>query len=166
MDPSRLTELFATHAAPLALYARQFDSSDAEELVQEAFVRLLRLSAEPVAIRPWLLQTVRRLAIDRQRSWFRRRRRERAADRVPWFESSADDAIDAAHAMDLLQGLPARQREVLVLRIWNDLTLAQIADLVGTSPPTVHADLTTALATLRTRMERTPCSMKPTKTRS
>src|SRR5687768_7507171 len=80
IDPSRLADLFALHAAPLALYARQFASVDADELVQEAFIRLLGQPAEPPEVRPWLLTTVRHLAIDRQRSWFRRRRRERAVE--------------------------------------------------------------------------------------
>ena len=152
----RLAEAFAQHGGTLTLYARQLDAADAEELVQEAFVR-----HDPPNVLAWLLTTVRHLAIDRKRSWFRRRRRERIASPTDWFDPTSADAIDARHAAELLASLPARQREIVVLRIWNGQTLASIATLIGVAESTVHAELHDALRTLRTRMEGPRC---PTKT--
>lgn len=155
IDTARLTALFAAHAGPLTLYARQFDAGEAEELVQEAFVRLLTESAEPPNVRAWLVVTLRRLAIDRQRSWLRRLRRERSKGRSEWFVPAADDSIDARHAVELLRHLPARQREVIVLRVWNDLTLEQIAGVLKIATSTAHADLHAGLSRLKHELEPT-----------
>lgn len=159
IDPRRLSDLFDTHAASLTLYARQLDAADAEEHVQEAFVRLMNEAAEPDNPAAWLALTVRRLTIDRKRSWFRRRRRERAIANVEPFESANDSQIDARHAAELLATLPERQREIVVLRIWHGLTIEAVAEVVGLSKSSVHADLTAALSTLRQRME-TRCTTK------
>lgn len=157
IDPGVFSEIFAVHAGPLALYARQLDPADADELIQETFVRLMGLSAPPPEVRPWLVMTLRRLAIDRRRSWFRRRRREKAVSATPWFEPAYDDRLDGVRAAELLQALPQRQCEVVVLRIWNGLTLAQVARTLGISDSTAHTDLTTALTSLRQQLEETRC---------
>lgn len=162
IDPQRLAELFDRHAASLGLYARQIEGVDADELVQESFVRLMSLSAEPPNVAAWLALTLRRLAIDRKRSWFRRRRRERAAAPVEPFAASTESAIDARHAAELLASLPERQREIVVLRIWHGLTMAGIAEVLGVAGSTVHADFAAALASLRKRMEK-PCATKMNK---
>jgi RNA polymerase sigma-70 factor (ECF subfamily) len=152
LDSARFTALFSTHAPTLLLYARQLNS-DPEDVVQEAFIRLLSQTVEPREVRPWLLRTVRNLAIDRRRAWFRLRRREATVPRTSWFMPTEDSALDAAHAASLLAALPQRQREVLVLKIWNDQSLAQIASLLGLAPSTVHADLHAALNTLKQKLE-------------
>ena len=50
----------------------------------------------------------------------------------------------------MLQRLPARQRQVVALRIFLDLDTAQTADVLGIAPGTVTAHLARALAALRT----------------
>lgn len=152
IDPQRLAGLFEAHAASLALYARQFDG-DADELVQEAFVRLMALAAVPPNPAAWLALTLRRIAIDRRRSWFRRRRRERVSASAEPFECTPGAAIDARHAAELLSSLPERQREVVVLRIWHGLSMEEIGSVVGLAKSSVSAELATALSSLRQRME-------------
>jgi RNA polymerase sigma factor (sigma-70 family) len=153
IEPRRLADLFDTHAASLTLYARQIDAVDAEEHVQEAFVRLMAEAGAPANPAAWLALTVRRLAIDRKRSWFRRRRRERAVANTEPFEPTSDSQVDARHAAELLATLPERQREIVVLRIWHGLTIEAVAEVVGISKTTAHEGLTVALAALRKRME-------------
>lgn len=62
-------------------------------------------------------------------------------------------ATGAADLFTRLQRLPARQREVLVLRYYLDLSEAQIADALGIAPGSVKAHAHRGLAALRTQME-------------
>jgi RNA polymerase sigma factor (sigma-70 family) len=57
--------------------------------------------------------------------------------------------------MRALRGLPQRQREVLVLRYYTDLSEAQIADTLGISRGAVKSHASRGIATLRTRLELT-----------
>lgn len=164
LDPDLFTSLFAEHSGPVLLYARQLNVTDPEELLQETFLRLFAQPSLPPEPRPWLITTLRRLAIDRRRSWFRRVRRETAVDYLPWFQEDPGTAMDARLAVELLHRLPQRQREVITLRIWNDLSLIQIARILQISDSTVHTDLKTALSTLRQLME-TPCPTTTTKSK-
>ena len=54
-----------------------------------------------------------------------------------------------------VQSLPPRQRAVLVLRYYEDLSEQQIADVLGCRPGTVKSQASAALATLRTRLDQT-----------
>ena len=153
---TRLAELFAAHAGPLGLYARQF-GDDADDLEQEAFVRLMDGQGEPPNVRAWLATTVRHAVIDRRRAIFRRRRREASRAAAAWFEpapaSLIDGVLDGRDVTMLLTALPPRQREVVVLRLWNDLTFAEIAAVVGVSDSTAHGDFRAAIATLKQNLE-------------
>lgn len=145
--------LYTALSPGLLLYIRQLAPSDAEDLVQEAFARLFLERPLPPEPKPWLILTLRRLALDRRKSLFRRLRRETAAARFDFFLPDPAAPLDAAQASALLRALPERQREVLTLRIWNDLPLAQVATLLGISTTTAHTDFQTALTTLRQKLE-------------
>lgn len=156
---------FELHGPKLLLCAKQWTRSaaDAEDVVQEAFVRFWRhqrhLAAEPLAL---LVTSLRRAAIDWGRRESRRVRREHVAaedgsDTESWFEplGEGDDrrvAIEAA-----LRRLPAEQREVLVLKIWGELTFAQIADQLAQSPNTVASRYRYALSALREQLTTADC---------
>lgn len=129
-------------------------STDAEEVVAEAFVRALRAWDEvPNRPLPWLLLTTRRIATDR---WRRARRLagiaahqlvERQADAgegqtefLVWFEAVS-------------RVLTARQREVLLLRYHADLTDADIARIVDITESGVRSLIQRALAALRSHPE-------------
>ena len=70
----------------------------------------------------------------------------RAADPV---DGPADLVGERSALLAALRQLPPRQREVIVLRYWADLTDAQIAATLGCSPGTVRSQLSRALAKLR-----------------
>ncbi|HMO27382.1 MAG TPA: sigma factor-like helix-turn-helix DNA-binding protein, partial [Tepidisphaeraceae bacterium] len=59
-----------------------------------------------------------------------------AGERSDWFDASPDALIDAARAAELIEQLPAAQREALVLRIWSGLGFAEIADVMNISTST------------------------------
>jgi RNA polymerase sigma-70 factor (ECF subfamily) len=144
----------------LLLFARQWTRSfaDAEDVVQDAFVRFWRhqrmLPGEPLAL---LLTSVRRAALDLARREGRRAVREESAARddgddggpftPPLLENEHRDALDHA-----LERLPAEKREVLVLKIWGELTFEQIATTLNLPPGTVASRYRSALIALREQL--------------
>jgi RNA polymerase sigma-70 factor (sigma-E family) len=129
------------------------DRDTAQELVAEAFARAWAswrtVSGHP-APRAWVVRTALNASVSR----WRRRRREvsladpgAVADR-PVFDGAADGPVDATIMAALLR-LPARQREVVALRLFLDLDTARTAEVLGIAPGTVRAHLTRATAALR-----------------
>jgi RNA polymerase sigma factor (sigma-70 family) len=152
MEPTVLARLYRQHAPALLLYARQW-GSNAEDGVQEAFVRLAEQTPPPEQILPWLYRVVRNAALMAQRSAARRQQREqRASKPEAWFATN-EDRLDAGEATRLLAELPLELREVIVARLWGGLTFEEIACLVGCSLPTAHRRYQTGLAQLRERFE-------------
>ena len=137
----------------LVLFARQWARSpaDAEDIVQEAFVRFWRTRRD-ISNRGLLYASVRSIALDFLRRDSRRARRESVAmaevdqSVAPAFEME-DDSQRALVAA--LEGLPCEQREVLTLKIWNDLTFAEIASALGISQNTAASRYRYALAALK-----------------
>lgn len=148
---------FQRYGPKLLACARQWTRSlaDAEDVVQDAFVRFWRrqrgLGGEPL---PLLITSVRRAAFDRARRESRRTVREQRAeegrdDFAPFFESS-DEGDDRRAAIEsALQRLPAEQREVLVLKIWGELTFNDIAECMEIPANTAASRYRYALAALR-----------------
>ena len=152
MSPHELAPLIDAHAGPLVLYARQWSDSP-EDVVQEAFVGLLRLRREPANAAAWLYRAVRHRAIDAGRSDRRRRSREqRATPAQRWFVEPESDGLIAEEAVNALTELPDDQREVIVARLWGGLTFEEIAELCGSSVSTAHRRYEGGLASLRQLM--------------
>ena len=164
MEPTVLGRLYRLHAPALLLYARQWGGS-AEDIVQEAFLRLAQQTPPPEQVLPWLYRVVRNEALANHRTASRRRERERRASTPEAWFSTAEDRLDAGEATRLLAELPLELREVIVARLWGGLTFEEIARLVGSSLPTTYRRYQTGLTQLRERLEgrwtRTPTA--PTK---
>ena len=140
----------------LLLFARQWVRSraDAEDIVQEAFVRFWRRNHD-IQNRPLLYATVRSVALDLIRRDSRRARRE--ASVVSDSEKTVEPDFDFEHESHGLLGaamdrLPREQREVLVMKIWNELTFAEIAQALEISQNTAASRYRYALATLKKEM--------------
>ena len=152
-------ECYRQLAPKLVLFARQWVGSraDAEDVVQAAFVRFWRRQplAQPEHY-PLLYAAVRSAAIDQLRRDRRRAERETVHQlevgsqlfEVPPQQQEEGAAIEAA-----LQRLPEAQREVLVLRIWGELTFAEIATALGASINTITSRYRYGLETLRRVMK-------------
>jgi len=144
---------FAELAPGLVLFARQFVRSlaDAEDVVQEAFVRFWR-KQHSIENRGLLFATVRSVALDLLRRNARRERREADASRemeqttAPQFDFDDDAQRAVAAAIDRL---PLAQREVLVMKIWNELTFAEIGSVLAISQNTAASRYRYALAALK-----------------
>ncbi len=149
-------------APKLLLFARQWvaSSADAEDVVQIAFVKFWRRQpdARPEHY-PLLFSAVRSSALDFLRSGERRSRREAnpavelLREDATYFDATVARREDAALVEEALRELPAEQREVLVLRIWGELTFAQIAATVGEPINTVASRHRYALEALRKTMK-------------
>ena len=93
---------------------------------------------------------VRRVMVNRNISVWRKLRRERLTDVMPdsgTVDHHHDDELWAA-----LRQLPARQRTVVTLRYFEDMTEAQVAELMGCTVGTVKSQHSKALAKLRERV--------------
>jgi RNA polymerase sigma factor (sigma-70 family) len=151
-----VSELFSSQARALLLYAHQWvDAAVADDVVQRVFVRMLaggRLPADPTT---WLFRCVRNEAISHWRTDRRRDRRERsvAGSSPGWFVPAPDDRIDAASAQAALAMLSPVQREIVTLRIWSGLTLAQVSEVTGVPVSSVHHQYNVALTAMRERLE-------------
>jgi RNA polymerase sigma-70 factor (ECF subfamily) len=157
MGPELLGRLVDAHSAPLVLYARQWCST-AEDVVQDAFLKLVAQKPPPANVVPWLYRVVRNGAVSASRAERRRRRHEgAAAERAPaWFAAAETTALDVSAAAAALQSLPLQHREVIVAHLWGGLSFEQIAEVVGCSSSTAHRWYAAGLSALRERL-RVPC---------
>lgn len=163
MGPEQLSRLVVKYAAALVLYARQWCAA-AEDVVQEAFVKLAAKRTPPDNISGWLYRVVRNGALAAARAERRRRRHESTAalQTRGWFASSEGSRLDAETAMAALQTLPIEQRETLVAHLWGGLTFEQIGELTGISSSTAHRRYLAGLSELRERLG-VPCPHDPKK---
>jgi RNA polymerase sigma-70 factor (sigma-E family) len=128
------------------------DHHRAEDLVQQALLRLagrwgqVTAAGDPDAY-------VRRILYHEHVSWWRRRRRQvievRADEPTPTAPDPSDDVVTAVAVRRALAMLAPRQRAVLVLRYYEDLTEAQAAQVLGVRVGTVKSQARDALARLR-----------------
>ncbi|GAB3945389.1 SigE family RNA polymerase sigma factor [Kribbella albertanoniae] len=127
-------------------YLLTHDHALAEDLVQTALAkawfawnRIEGDNPEPY---------VRKIMVNTYASWWRRRwTHEIPSDELP--ESSAAGPEYQGDLWEALQRLPRRQRAVIVLRYYEDLTEAETARLLGTSVGTVKSQASKAVAKLR-----------------
>jgi RNA polymerase sigma factor (sigma-70 family) len=129
------------------------DQDTAQELVDEAFARACaswrKVSRHP-APAAWVVRTALNVNISR---WRRRRREVSVPDLgtvkdLPTVYGATDSPVDPRIMAALLR-LPARQRQVIALRLFLDLDTARTAEVLGVAPSTVKAHLARALAALR-----------------
>ena len=145
--------LFRGQFEPMKRLAALLGADDAENVAQEAFLRLhrrwSRLADQDKAL-PYLRRTVVNLAHSRLRHL--RVVRRQPVER-PGLAGSAEDHVLLGHergtVRDALRQLTRRQRQVLVLRYWLDLDQATVAETLGIAVGTVKATTAQAMRRLR-----------------
>lgn len=155
---------------PLFGYASRLlpDSADAEEVVQDVFIRAHRAlvtqydeeRCRTLKLRPWLFRIARNQCYNRLRS--RRGREEPLPECDGWHEPSlrylsrSETDLEAEEAQASLEqglrGLNKTSREVIVLRFIEDLSHAEIAEVMNTSEAAVRGKVFRALAQMRAQM--------------
>lgn len=144
-----LSELYASQFARLRRVgdSRAGDPTEAEAIVQDAFLRLIEAGTAPRGA-GLLVRIVRNLAIDGVR---RRRRRDAALKTLgEGVETITPEAVLAARQdlrdlVRLIEGMPERQRRILLLVRLDGLPQAHVARRLGVSLSTVEKDLAAAL---------------------
>ncbi len=162
LPQTELARLYDEHAAALYAFLLSFTGreADARDLLQEVFVKM---ATRPAALtrarneRAYLLQTSYRLGID----WTRRRNVRAhyedgfAAQPGAALFAPADDPDTGAFREALgaaLLDLPADQRAVVSLKLWQGLTFAEIAETLGIPPNTAASRYRYATDKLRERL--------------
>jgi len=130
-------ELYERHGRKLLAYACALlrDPSAAEDVLHQVFLNVLRgraaIDGEPAR---YLFRAVRNTALNHIRG--QSREVELAAAGI-WLESPDGSTETSLALQSALGTLPAEQREVVVLKIWGQLTFEEAAAVVGVSPNTV-----------------------------
>jgi len=152
---SEWDQWLARHAQKLLLFARQqsYCDADACDLVQEAVVESWRRGPDglppPLAL---VFATIRRRAIDLARRENRRAIRETATQQeapVDWFDSGVEDRERDRLLQIAMSTLPEIQREVIILKVWGELTFAEIAEVLEIPPNTASSRYRYGLTELR-----------------
>jgi RNA polymerase sigma-70 factor (ECF subfamily) len=153
-ERAALDELIERWHAPLWGYVRRLldDSDMAAEVLQEVWIRVLRgLPAlrQPSRLRAWLFTIARRTSMDRLRIKYS----EPPAASLDDVEVAAQEEADGAQDIEAMQQelarMPLVEREVLALFYLEELTLEQIADVLGVPSGTVKSRLFRARRMLR-----------------
>jgi RNA polymerase sigma-70 factor (ECF subfamily) len=149
------------------LYRMVYNHAIAEELAQEAFLRAYRSREryEPSAkFTTWLYRIATRVALN----WIRDNRRvvheplegpssdarpRQVADPGPAADVQVWRATLVQALRDAIQRLPERQRSVVVMHKYHDMTYEEIAGVMGCTPQAVKATLFRAHSALRDRLQ-------------
>jgi RNA polymerase sigma-70 factor (sigma-E family) len=159
LDADRaVTKLYCLHYWSLVRLAafRVGDVATAEELVQDSFVAVYT-SWRRLRDRNHALSYLRQSVVNRSRSVLRHRAvvnkipPELAPD-MPAAEQQVIIRLDHSALVSALQALPIRQREVLVLRYYADLSQSQTASAMGISTSGVRRHTARALSSLRAEL--------------
>lgn len=158
IDAPELARLIDRHGASLQLWVRSYCESSVD-VVQEAFAKLAIQDPPPHKPVAWLYQVSRNLALKQRLSDHRRRLREKAAARPELI----DEEIHPVEVVDLIkavEGLDDELREILVARIWGQLSLEEIGNLCGISTATAFRRYNESIKTLRSILE-PKCENRP-----
>ena len=150
---SRWQRWLDSHGERFFLYARQQtrSESDAQDVLQDALAESWRKAGGRIPDTSLVIATIRRRAMDLGRSIDRRSRREQnfAGDDPSWFSVDYSAGDTECHLAAAVQQLPTHLREVLVLRVWEDMPFPAIARLTGVPTSTASSRYRYALDQLR-----------------
>jgi RNA polymerase sigma factor (sigma-70 family) len=150
--------MYEQHGAALVLYARQWCNAP-DDALQEAMLELAKLPEQPRDMLAWIYTTTKRRAMNIARAEQRRARHHAIASeqREQWFEfkplesptTNSHDSLGPTVAAGL-ERLGNLERELLVARIWGNLTFEQLGKLAGCSTSAAHRKFLAALEKLKT----------------
>lgn len=156
-----VADMFSQEGSSLVRLARLFcdDRSAAEDLVQEAFIRLHRsagsirdLDRAPAFLRSIVIN----LSRDHNRRGLMSLRHHNTAERIAPPPEADDRAVadeESAAVLAALRDLPERQRACLVLRYYEELSIGEVAETLRISKNSVKTHCRRGLAALESRLE-------------
>jgi len=156
-----IAQLYDAHAAALFAFLLNLtrDEADTRDLLQEIFVKLAREPARLAGVRverAFLVQLAHNAAIDllRRRGTRERTKENFAAEMISPFAPATepDEEIFRQALAAALAALPAEQRAVVHLKLWGDLTFAEIAAALEIPPNTAASRYRYGLDKLRDQL--------------
>lgn len=144
-DPEAFADLIAVMEKPLLYYATSLTGKQdaALDVLQDVWlkvVRDIRRLKDPGSLKPWLYAITHGVAVDRIRRNYRRDKAEQAqVDDALNIDEQSFDEEDATAIRDALSRLGVKHREVLVLHFLKDLSILEIANVIGCSEGTVKS---------------------------
>jgi len=161
------TSLWVQYSPAIAAFLRARGAREPEDLTSEVFIsvfdRLPSFQGDEAQFRSFLFSVAYRRLVDEFRTRARRGEHEQwDADTdtrsTPSAEHDAIDRVGDRETLSLLDSLPPDQRDVMVLRIVSDLTVEQVAEVLGKRPGAIKALQRRALERLRKKIAptRTP----------
>jgi len=162
VGPELLGQLIDRHAATLELFAGGWCDCP-EDVLQEVLIELAAHPARPENPVAWLYRAVRYRAINAGRAQRRRKHHEtEAAKRRPIvLTPSPDETLSSEEITAAMSSLPDDEREVVVARLWGELSFREIGEVTGTSESTAHRRYQSALVRLREKVS--PSCENPSK---
>jgi RNA polymerase sigma-70 factor, ECF subfamily len=158
--PGAFEDLIAEMERPLLYYATKLlgDGHLALDVLQEVWAsafRGIKGLADPRSVRPWLYRIAHGLVVDRVRHEASRGRAERAwAEQAQAEEEPAFGPDDAAAIHRALDEIDPRHREVLILHFLEDMSIGEVASVVGCPEGTVKSRIHHAKRALKGVLER------------
>ena len=156
-DRDALAELWRTHNAPLLRYLRARRTPSPDDVASQVWVDIAksidRFEGEADDFRRWLFTIAHRRSVDEIRRVVRRNGLAiRSADHVAGADAEHDrhDSLDRAIA--LVSTLPDNLAEAVMLRVVNDLPIADVASVMGTSEGNVRVLVHRGLTRLRRKL--------------
>lgn len=161
--PWAFERLYSDLAPPVAGYLRLQGATEPDDVTSEVFLGVFTglnsFDGTEAQFRSWVFTIAHRKLIDERRR-LARRRWSPAGDLVDFDQTGGDVELDALDVLGsqriigLCGNLSADQREVLILRVVGDLTVDQVASIVGKSCGAVKALQRRALSSLRQQLEK------------
>jgi RNA polymerase sigma-70 factor (ECF subfamily) len=149
-DVAQLEILWQRHGQAVHRLCARLAPADADDLVQETFLRVLRYRTSwrgEGSIAGWLLRIARNACNDR-RTHERREQAAVTAWQEPLTQTHPQTDARAELLATALDRLPADRREIIALARWHDLAADQIAEILGCSPGAVRVRLHRAMREL------------------
>lgn len=156
-ETERFAELYDLYADRIFrfIFHKTMQRDLAEDLTSDTFVRAIekihQFNSEKAQFSTWIYTIARNLITDHWRSY-----REHKDIEDVWDLASLDDIVDSAHKHLIgeklhvaLRNISPSNREILMMRFWQDLSFAQIAELTGKSEGAVKMTAGRALKKLR-----------------
>jgi RNA polymerase sigma-70 factor, ECF subfamily len=144
-EPEAFADLIAVMEKPLLYYTTSLigNQDTALDVLQDVWLKMvhgIRKLRDPGSLKPWLYAITHGVAVDRIRRDYKRDKAEQARlDESFELEEPSFDEEDATAIRDALNRLGVKHREVLVLHFLQDLSIQEIANVVGCSEGTVKS---------------------------
>lgn len=152
-DKECIGELFFRHSdiAYRTALAQLKNTSDAEDIVQIAFIEVFKSyqNFHHGSFVAWLLKIVIHRSIDRIRSNARRKKREAKIETNLYYEDKMTDHHQEKIIMDHLEKLPDHYKQPIHLKVLENLSIKEIAEILSLPDKTIHTQITRGLEKLR-----------------